>query len=164
MAVRITDLYFIDDSSDEHLITRLMFKRAGLNITVHEFLDFASFQKLLGPKGPIDTETSIVLIDLNLGLENGIDALKTIRSDGSSGALLAGICSGSNDPADRIDAAAAGADFFVPKPLDANALKDICATVPKLDFVDDPASGPYIVNNASVTGPVDLEARVQQAG
>ena len=40
--------------------------------------------------------------------------------------ILIGICSGSEDPADKRNASESGAHFFVNKPLDLRSLGDVC--------------------------------------
>jgi hypothetical protein len=49
--------------------------------------------------------------------------------------VVSGICTGSEDPADRLSAEKVGARFFIQKPLDLNALKSVCVVVDELEIV-----------------------------
>jgi CheY-like chemotaxis protein len=127
---RIKRLHFIDDSSDEHVITRILLKRSGLDLDYqgHETPDaFFSAMDELAEETP-----EIVVVDLNLVVDNGIDVVRRIKADVRFDGALVGICTGSEDPADRKSALDAGADFFVTKPLSKDTLNAIAKATGRL--------------------------------
>ncbi|MEM8839233.1 MAG: response regulator [Pseudomonadota bacterium] len=86
-----------------------------------------------------DTNTltgALVLFDLNLPCESGLDGIRRLRAINRMSGIVTGICSGSDDPTDQRRAAAGGADFFVGKPLDVAAWQEICRSVSDLDLVE----------------------------
>jgi two-component system phosphate regulon response regulator PhoB len=64
-----------------------------------------------------DDGFEIVLVDLGLPDMNGIEVCRRLRSRESTAGLRIILLSGGDDPRDRRDGFAAGADDFLPKPF-----------------------------------------------
>jgi CheY-like chemotaxis protein len=124
----------------------LNFQRTRLCPELVHFVQFSDFEKGV-LNGEFDSSGQwLLIIDMNLRLSNGIDAVKRLRGLEPTRNMIMGICTGSEDPADRRDAIAAGADFFIQKPLNLTSLERICAVVSSLE-VEQGDSGEYHVWN-----------------
>lgn len=131
----ITDLHFIDDSQDECAITRLLLKKEKIRINLLTYSDFNAFFQLIHADPVLDLKSNIVVIDLNLIVSSGVDAVRELRKYREYDEMIIGICTGSEDPKDRLDAMQAGADFFVTKPLNGVAIQRICESVNCLRYL-----------------------------
>lgn len=132
---RLHTVHYIDDSPDEFLITRLLFRRAKIDVELKTYPDFADFINSVQTEVGFEPAETLVISDLNLAVSSGLQAVRTLRSDPAMAGAFVGICSGSDDPADQKAALEAGADFFVTKPLDKTALAAMCDMVANLFFV-----------------------------
>jgi CheY-like chemotaxis protein len=128
-------IHFIDDSPDEFLITRLSFRRSKIDTQIDAHPDFESFLEHIKDDETFTPSTALVISDLNLGTSSGLDAVRAVRSNPAMADVMIGICSGSDDPADRKAAKEANADFFVTKPLNQQAIELICEAIPRLELV-----------------------------
>jgi CheY-like chemotaxis protein len=72
---------------------------------------------------------AVVLLDMNMPRMRGTEILRQLRNDEDYRDMIIGICTGSDDPADKRTACEAGADFYVSKPLNLRALNDMCRQV-----------------------------------
>ena len=147
--IEIDELHFIDDSSDEIMITRMILKKDAVAASLQSYFRFDEFQDYLKDRSKRDFSSWIVAIDLNLGVSSGIDAIRSIRQERNYDRLIAGICTGSDDPKDRRDSLEAGADFFVTKPLRGVALEKICGAVSELSLHTDDNQAVRIMRAAS---------------
>ncbi|MFK7793549.1 MAG: response regulator [Devosiaceae bacterium] len=135
-ATILKNIHFIDDSIDEFLITRLLFRKEKIDINLKTYTGLAEFMEAASAMVPFDDPAAeLIVTDMNLTIQSGVDVIKAIRSDPQLQGVVAGICSGSDDPADVRYAMEAGADFFVIKSLDKQALTSICDTVHHLALV-----------------------------
>lgn len=130
-AHRIERLLFLDDSEDEVFITRLLLEKQRVGLELQAFATEAELEASLAASAPESLFRSLLAIDMNLTLTTGSDVMDRLRR-GGAGFMLAGICSGSEDPEDRRIAELAGADFYVGKPLNAARLEEIATAVPGL--------------------------------
>ena len=130
-------VYMIDDSDDESYMTHLYFDRQQVGPTLKHFYDLSAFVDHVTESDEFDPIGSILVVDLNLRSRKGTDLIEEIRGEGWGVELVAGICSGSEDPADQRSAIAAGADFFVGKPLDRDMVSRICEIEPRLEASSD---------------------------
>ena len=92
----------------------------------------------------------ILFVDLNLPEVKGTEIIRRIRESGQFPHVVSGICTGSEDPADRLSAQKVGARFFIRKPLDVNALRGVCSIVDGLEM------------KTSVAGVTSLHATVTE--
>ncbi len=139
--VRIGTCYVIEDSEDEVYLTRLLFDREKVALEIRHFFEYEKFYSTVVNSDEEDVQTSLTIVDLNLKLSNGIDAVAALKSEASGASRLVGICSGSEDPADKADAKTAGADFFVSKPLNLNAITQIASAIDSLEVREDDSGG-----------------------
>lgn len=134
-ATRIDRMVFLDDSADEIFVTRLLLQRQKVEISLEACTTVDELDALL--EG-IDTDgTFLLVVDLNLTLCTGTDVIGMLRERTPSLPMIAGICSGSDDPADRFTALGVGSDFYVGKPLDRARLHEIAAQVESLEARED---------------------------
>lgn len=128
----IKAIYFVDDSDDEVFISKLAFKQQSLQLEMHHFYDLDSFFDFLEQRTVQELVESLTVLDLNLTLSRGTDGVERIRAQPHLADHIVGICSGSDDPADRLAALSAGAAFFIAKPMNREALEAICSTIDSL--------------------------------
>lgn len=133
-AQTLRHLHFVDDSPDEFLVTRLIFRKEKIDLKLHAHHALDEFVAHVRKIDADELDQSIIVTDLNLAVGSGIDVINAVRAEPNLERLIAGVCSGSNDPADRLAAIEAGADFFVTKSLDKRALHEICSAVPRLSL------------------------------
>lgn len=131
---QIHQLYFIDDSDDEFFMSSLFFRNQKIQLEIIHFPDFdAFFAELMAGKVQ-DPDKALFLIDMNLTVMKGTDGVKLMRSQDKWPDMIVCICSGSEDPADIKNALEAGADAFLPKPLDKACLQLLCEKVADLQL------------------------------
>ena len=128
-------IVYLEDSDDEVFLTRIVFDRQDVRSELVHYARFDALERDLEAGTLTGLAACLVVVDLNLKLTNGTDAVRRLRAMPAADAAVIGVCTGSEDPADRRDALAAGADFFVAKPLDADCLARVCAAVPGLELV-----------------------------
>ncbi len=134
--MRLQTLHYIDDSPDEFLITRLLFRRSKIDVELMTHSDFADFMRTVEADEDFEPAKTLVISDLNLAVTSGLDGVRALRNNPDMANIVVGICSGSDDPADCKEAMQAQADFFVTKPLNKEALAKICKDVDSLLFVE----------------------------
>ena len=136
------EIVLLEDSEDEVFLARRVLARRWPSLTLRHY---ALFEELLGAldDGSLapDAPDAVIVLDLNLTIGSGIDALRVLRTLEATRAVTTGFCTGSEDPADRRDALAAGADFFVSKPLFPVGIERCCETVEGLCWEPEPRDG-----------------------
>lgn len=138
---RIKTIYLVDDSDDEIFIANILMKRQKVRA---ELISISTLEKLyeeVGNQSRFSPLQSLVVVDLNLTVCKGTDGIIHLRNMEVGPQILIGISTGSEDPADRLLAFEAGADFFAGKPLDRATLMTIVQSVPKLTASEDEAGG-----------------------
>ena len=128
----ITKIFFVDDSDDELFISRLSFTQDSIEVELEHFFDLDAYFRTLDHCTIGELKSSITVLDLNLTVGRGTDGVKRVRAQPHLSSLIIGICSGSDDPADRQDAHDAGGNFFISKPLNLLALESISEAVDDL--------------------------------
>ena len=137
----IERIVYVEDSDDEVFLTRIVFARERVAAELVHYPRFDAMERDLADGTLGGLAACLVVVDLNLKLTKGTDAVRRLRAMPAADGAVIGVCTGSEDPADRRDAIAAGADFFVGKPLDSACLERICETVPRLRFARAPDGG-----------------------
>lgn len=133
----IETVLFVDDSSDEIFLADFTFKKEAINSALVHFVDFQALLNHLSQATDHELERALVVLDLNLTISKGSDGIAELRRHDRYRDMILGICSGSDDPADRLSSLQSGADFFVSKPLNRGALLAICKQVPHLSEHDE---------------------------
>lgn len=131
----IHKVFYIDDSEDEFFLSRLLFRSQRVDIELVCFADFDDFLDDFQSRSPEEVEKAIVVVDMNLTVIKGTEGIERLRQTPMGKGVIVGVCTGSEDPADMRSAFTAGADFFVPKPLDRDCITRICKAVPTLDLI-----------------------------
>lgn len=138
----IKTIHFIEDSDDEIFLARLLFETEQIDIDIvhHKYHStFESFLQLHGIE-----ENSLILVDMNMPKKRGDNALRELLQRDELANAIIGMCSGSEDPADKKNAMDAGAAFFAQKPLNLKCLKSICDQVENL-FCEEKPSGEVVL-------------------
>lgn len=133
--IEVDVIYMIDDSDDEHYLATLFFKRQGVAATLRHCYSFEDFSDLCDGEDGFDPMRSLVVVDLNLWSQTGSDIIAGLRRWPTGDQMITGICTGSEDPADRQTSFDAGADFFIGKPFDRKAVERICLEDDRLEVI-----------------------------
>lgn len=145
----IKTLYFIDDSEDEKFLTELLFEAQKIQLDLKHFDNVSTFEEFFIESSICPNDVDLLVVDLNMPIKNGIDTIRYLKSKDQYNSLIMGICTGSEDPADKENAMSAGAEFFIKKPLDKTALESVCNLVPVLKLF-------------TVSGTVNLQLNLTQ--
>jgi len=130
---RVADIHFIEDSEDEVFISRLLLKSQNVDVNVVHYPSYDAF--IASRIAPEPDRPVILFVDLNLPEIKGTEIIRRIHDSGKYPHVVSGICTGSEDPADRLSADKVGARFFIQKPLDLNALQRVCGVIEGLEIV-----------------------------
>jgi len=123
----------IDDSEDDAYLSTEFFRRENIGPKLVHAFHYKGYLEHCDDHG-IDPRTSIVVLDLNLRSQRGPDLIPLIRQSRNGDQIVIGICTGSQDPADKRISFDAGAEFFIDKPLNRAALEQICEQVDRLEL------------------------------
>ena len=137
---KLKKIYFIEDSSDEIFLSRMLFRHHKIDLEIEHLRNMEDFFEKLRHMDTEQADEALVVVDLNLTLTKGTEGIRRLRHIAGGSRLIAGICTGSEDPADERSSFEAGADFFVAKPLDKNSLGHICNSVSTLSMVKSAAN------------------------
>ena len=109
----------IDDDPFDQALIRTAFQRAGSEVDVQLVPDVGvAIGSIMERRLP-----SLLLVDLKLGYESGIELIQWVRSRPDFSWLPMVVLSGSDDPADIREAYAAGANAYLRKPDDLEGLE-----------------------------------------
>lgn len=114
---------YVDDSSDDLFYARYTRDKWQLEIDLTCLSTTQAAQEaleaLLADGRPLP---DILIVDLYMPLDSGISLISRLRADNRFKAMRLGVCSGSDAREDHDRAMAAGADFYVEKPLDLKSV------------------------------------------
>lgn len=127
---KISELHFIEDSDDEVFLARMLLETENVDIELRHYTGLEAFFTV--SKEQDEDAPMLILVDMNMPNLKGDAVIRKIVADPFYRKAMIGMCSGSEDPADRRLALGAGAQFFVRKPLDLRCLNDICSNIPQL--------------------------------
>jgi two-component system response regulator len=111
----------VEDNEDDVTLTQIAFKKGQLGgklevaVDGREALDFLFYQGKYKNRTPIENPV-FVLLDLKLPLISGLEVLKEIRSEKSTGQIPVVILTSSIEEKDRTDSHRLGANDFIVKP------------------------------------------------
>ena len=114
---------YVDDSSDDLFYARYTRDKWKLDIDLTCLSTTQAAQEaleaMLVDGRPLP---DILIVDLYMPLDSGISLISRLRADSRFTAMRLGVCSGSDAREDHDRAMAAGADFYVEKPLDLKSV------------------------------------------
>ena len=124
----------IDDNSDDVLLVRRAFNRAGLNHRIESVSTAAEGIAYLNGSEPYHDRSkyplpSLVLLDLNLPMVSGLAVLKWIRRQPKLSQLCVVMLTSSDDVRDVNLAHQHGANSFLVKPLEFWSAAELSASV-----------------------------------
>ncbi|TAE22997.1 MAG: response regulator [Cytophagales bacterium] len=118
----------VDDDADDQFLIRNVFQQTNPAIEVVTLSDGDEVMPYLNTQPSLP---ELVLLDLNMARQNGMQTLATLRQDGRYGKLPVVIYSTSSNPQERARALASGASDFITKPGDYNDLLKLARRLQK---------------------------------
>lgn len=116
-------LFYVDDSRDDLFYLDYIKRKQQVDVDLFCFSTAdAAFEALQTSLEAGDAMPDILIADLYMPLDSGSGLIERLRRDERFAAMRLGICSGSDAVEDRERALAAGADFYLEKPLDFAAI------------------------------------------
>jgi DNA-binding response OmpR family regulator len=128
MGARGTILLVEDSPADEMLIQRVFEKnhianRVDVARDGQEALDYLLCQGAFADRDP-DERPNIVILDLKLPKVNGLEVLRSIRSNERLASLPVVILTSSSEERDIVDSYNLGANSYIRKPVDFDQFSD----------------------------------------
>lgn len=118
-----------DDDPDDYHLVRVAFKKSGIRVDLRrardgeELMDYLLRQKEFAETNDT-SRPRLILLDLNMPLKNGWEALSEIKKDPVVSGIPVVIFSSSNDPQDVTACHQLGADGYISKPATFESLMD----------------------------------------
>jgi len=110
---------YVDDNPDDAVLVELAFRKAGVNARLETAADVSRAKSILSTRSRVP---ACVLLDLKLGSVSGFDLLAWIRKQPGLASLPVVVLTSSLLPGDVTRAYALGANSFLTKPPDLEAL------------------------------------------
>jgi CheY-like chemotaxis protein len=112
-------LFYVDDSRDDLFYLDYIRKKQQVDVDLFCFPTAqAAFEALEERLERGEGAPDILIADLYMPLDSGSGLIARLRQDDRFSTMQLGVCSGSDAVEDRERALAAGADFYLEKPLD----------------------------------------------
>jgi CheY-like chemotaxis protein len=112
-------LFYVDDSKDDLFYIDYIRKKQKVDVDLFCFSTAqAAFEALEERLERGEGVPDILIADLYMPLDSGSGLIARLRGEERFSAMRLGVCSGSDAAEDRERALAAGADFYLEKPLD----------------------------------------------
>lgn len=166
------DIYLVDDSADQRLLVRTIFKQFLPNYHLRSFqggMELYQFLVLQSSPEYSGRRPGLIVMDLKMPSIDGLELLKLIRKTPDNGftrwsTIPVVILTNSRDPEDVHRCYEAGASSFVTKPIEFEALRYLLETIchywidynrlPVLNNLADGAAGEHqAAGPLSGTGP-----------
>lgn len=109
-------ILLIEDSLGECELFRAALKEAGLAVSLHMEADGQAVFHFLRQSSGMESLPSLILLDLKLGNQHGLDFLRRLRLDAQVKHVPVVVFTTSDDPADLTACYVAGANGYVMKP------------------------------------------------
>ena len=118
-----------DDDSDDYHLVRVVLNKSGIRVDLRRAKDGEELMNyLLRQKEFVETKDAfrprLILMDLNMPLKNGWEALSEIKENPAVSGIPVVIFSSSNDPQDVSACHHLGADGYISKPATFESLMD----------------------------------------
>lgn len=128
----IERLYLIDDSDEDAYLTKRVLLRQGVELQTCSFLSSDAFMQFVEASAEFNVVSSIVVVDFYLRPDRGPEVVTELLDRYPQ--LLVGIGTGSESPRNQAEAMAAGAKFFISKPINVGSIRRICAQVERVEM------------------------------
>lgn len=116
-------IFYVDDNGDDLFYADYVRNKQQIDVTLRCFEKAEHALEALEELHAKGEELPDALIaDLYMPLEGGLGLIARLRSDPRFSSTRLGVCTGSDADEDRRRALAAGADFYVEKPIDFSAV------------------------------------------
>lgn len=115
-------ILLIDDSPGECELFRAAIRESGIDVSLQTESTVQETCRFLAETYDTMRLPSLILLDLKLGKQHGLDVLRRLRSDARTKHLPVIVFTTSDDPADIAACYTAGANGFVAKPDTYEAL------------------------------------------
>ncbi len=118
-------LFYVDDSRDDLFYLDYIRRKQQVDVDLFCFSSApAAFEALEARLEKAEGAPDMLIADLYMPLDSGSALIAQLRRDDRFSAVRLGVCSGSDAAEDRERAFAAGADFYLEKPLNFTAILD----------------------------------------
>ncbi|RDJ15348.1 response regulator [Rhizobium grahamii] len=116
-------IFYVDDNGDDLFYADYVRKKQQIGVTLRCFSKARdAVQALEETYERGEGVPDALIVDLYMPLDSGLDLIVRLRADARFSQIRLGVCTGSDADEDRRRALAAGADFYVEKPIDLSAL------------------------------------------
>lgn len=117
------NILLVEDNPDDEVLVRRALKKNGIQaelVVAHDGVEALDYLHGTGDYSERDTteQPSLVLLDLNLPLVNGLEVLKRMREDDRTRLLPVVLLTTSDEDRDRHDGYTLGANSYVRKPIE----------------------------------------------
>lgn len=131
VGVRRSPILLIEDDADDEALVLRALEAAGVRVPVVVARDAAGALRELGgdDDAPPSVLPSLVLLDLQLGAASGFDVLRRLRGAGRARLVPVILFTSSDREEDVLEAYALGANSFLRKPDDGDALGRLVTTL-----------------------------------
>lgn len=116
-------IFYVDDNADDLFYADYVRRKQQIGVTLLCFSKAKSAMQALEEacvKG--EGLPDALIVDLYMPLDCGLDLIAQLRADARFSRMRLGVCTGSDAEEDCRRALAAGADFYVEKPIDLPAV------------------------------------------
>lgn len=120
---RMPAIFYVDDNGDDLFYADYVRKKQKIEVTLRCFEraeQVLEALEMLHAKG--EELPDVLIADLYMPLDSGLALITGLRADPRFSTIRLGVCTGSDADEDRRRALAAGADFYVEKPIDLSAV------------------------------------------
>ncbi|PWY45608.1 response regulator [Pseudomonas sp. RW405] len=148
MKTRIVNILIADDDQDDCLLTREAFRECKIANRLHFVHDGEALLDYLKRRPPYDDEQKfplpgLILLDLNMPLKDGREALMEIKADTALRAIPVVILTTSSAEEDILVSYGLGVNSFITKPASYSGLIEVIRALGRywLDIVELPLEG-----------------------
>lgn len=148
MKTKIVNILIADDDQDDCLLTREAFRECRITNQLHFVHDGEALLDYLKRRPPYNDEQSypmpgLILLDLNMPLKDGREALMEIKADATLRTIPVVILTTSSAEEDVLRSYDMGVNSFITKPVSYSGLIEVIRALGRywLDIVELPLEG-----------------------